>query len=380
MTRILFIAPGDNVHTWKWVGWFGKKYPGQIDLLPYQSHAPKDTLPEVLVHEPQIPRLRIASPVSWLQFGRVRELVRHVNPQLLHALWTYGPGIYAARSEHHPFVLSPWGSDITIYPNRPGIKGAIQRNLILEAVRKADRMTATSRFLADAIHALVPDRDSPDLFPYGVDTSIFSPDKAGNPLEFRWPDGAPEGPDSVTVGFFKALDPTYGPDHLIEAIASAAEQVPNVRCVIAGSGPMKNYLLNLAVSLDIADRICFPGHIPHSDIPRALAGIDIFAMPSRYEVFGVSAIEASAMEKPVIVTRKWGMVEVIEDGVTGLFIEPDDVNALAGHIVKLARHPELRSRMGAAGRKFVQEKFEFDKIMQSADEYCTRIIEGASVI
>jgi len=375
MTRILFIAPGDNSHTWKWVGWFGKKYPGEIDLIPYQAPAPAPMLPGVRILEPHIPPFRIASVASWTEIGHVRRIVHDINPRLLHVLWAYGSGTYGVRADFHPTILSPWGSEITIFPNRQGLKGAIQRRLILEALNKADYLTATSEFLADAINELAPGKMRPEIFPYGVDTSIFDPARIDNPYEFEWPEGCPSGADAVTVGFFKALKPKYGPEFLVEAIAEASKAVPGLRCVMTGSGELRDSLIELAKSLGVASRILFPGRIPYEDMPRALASIDIFAMPSRYEELGVAALEASSMKKPVIITRKWGMKEVAVDGETGWFIEPGDVKSLAGYIVNLAGDPALRATLGENGRRFVQENYEFEKIIQAADRYCTEIIE-----
>ncbi len=378
MTKILYIAPGDNPHTWKWVGWFGRKYPGEIALLAYQAGAPKEMVPGVEIIEPHVPQFRIASVVSWSEIGRVRRLVSEIRPKLLHVLWAYGSGTYGARADFHPTILSPWGSEITVFPHGSGLKGAIQRRLILEALQKADRLTATSRFLAQAIHELVPERDEPELFPYGVDTSIFDPEKVAGPLEFEWPPGAPAGTDAITVGFFKALKPKYGPEFFVEALAKAAKEVPGIRAVMAGSGEMRKGLTELAGRFGIENRIVFPGRISYFDMPRALKAVDIFAMPSRYEELGVAALEASSMRVPVIVTRKWGMVEVAQEGVTGCFIEPGDVDALAEHLVRLSRDPTLRLKMGNAGREFVRADFEFETIMRSADRYCDRLIDEFS--
>jgi len=375
MTRILFIAPGDNSHTWKWVAWFGKKYPGEIDLIPYQAPAPPAMLPGVRILEPHIPPFKIASIASWTEIGRIRRLARDVNPGLLHALWAYGSGTYGARADYRPTILSPWGSDITVFPKRQGLKGSIQRRLILEALNNADYLTATSNFLADAIHNLAPEKPRPDIFPYGVDTSIFDSARIDRKYEFDWPEGCPTGEETVTVGFFKALKPKYGPEFLIQAIAEASKTVPGLRCVMAGSGELRDSLEKQAEALDVSNRIIFPGRIPYEEMPCAIASIDIFAMPSRYEELGVAALEASSMKKPVIITRKWGMKEVAVDGETGYFIDVGDVKSLAGYLLKLAGDPELRETLGENGRRFVQENYEFEKIMQSADRYCSEIID-----
>jgi len=375
MTRILFIAPGDNPHTWKWVGWFGKKYPGEIALLPYQAPAPKEKLPGVKILDPWIPQFKIASLASWQEVGRVKRAVHEIKPGLLHVLWAYGSGTYGARSQYKPTVLSPWGSEITVFPHNPGLKGAIQKNLIVEALNKADYLTATSDFLADAIHKLVPDREVPEIFKYGVDTSIFDPEKVDDPLKFSWPDGAPLGDRVTTLGFFKALKPKYGPDFLLDSLGMVALKLPGIRLVMAGTGAMKDHLLEQAKKLEIENRICFPGRIKYEDMPRALAAVDIFVMPSRFEELGVAALEASAMKKPVIITRKWGMAEVAVHEVTGYFIAPGDIDLLADYIYKLAEDVILRKKFGEGGREFVKKNFEFDRIMESADRFCTEIIE-----
>ncbi len=378
MTRILFIAPGDNSHTWKWVSWYGRKYPGEISLLPYQAPAPEEMLPGVKILDPFIPPFKIASVSSWTEIGRVKRLVHEIRPKLLHVLWAYGSGTYGARSDYKPTILSPWGSEITIFPNQKGLKGMVQRRLIVEALGKADYLCATSKFLASAINELVPDKPSPDIFSYGVNTSVFDPDRVTDKFEFKWPDGAPLGDRTVTVGFFKALKPKYGPEFLVDAIAMASRVIPGIRCVMAGSGDMKDQLVEQARKLGIVDRIVFPGRIPYEDMPKALNSIDIFAMPSRYEELGVAALEASAMRVPVIVTDRWGMKEVMIDGVTGVFIGMGDTEKLAENLIELSNNPTLRLELGKAGREFVKEKYEFDKIMEASDEYSTRIIEEYS--
>jgi glycosyltransferase involved in cell wall biosynthesis len=176
-----------------------------------------------------------------------------------------------------------------------------------------------------------------------------------------------------------ALRPKYGPDFLVEAIAIAAGDIPGIRCVIAGAGEMRAKLIEQAKILGVENRIVFPGRIPYPDMPEAMKGVDIFAMPSRYEELGVAALEASAMRKPVILTGTWGMREVAIDGETGYFIEPGDVDALAGFLVKLGRDAELRHKLGGAGREFVKANFEFERLMETADRYCAGIAGGSSI-
>ena len=244
----------------------------------------------------------------------------------------------------------------------------------MEALEKADYLSSTSKFLAGEISSLDPKHREPELLPYGVDTSIFDPDKV-TPTEFPWPEGAPKGLGTITIGFFKALEMTYGPDLLITAIAAAKEKVPGIRCVLGGSGKLLSELKKWAENLQIADRVYFPGRIAYGDMPRALAAIDIFVMPSRMEALGVAALEASAMRKPVIATGKWGIPEAVKAGTTGSLVRMEDLEDLTREIVRLSLNSELRELMGERGRAFVKENYQHEKIMEIADQYCRSLTE-----
>jgi len=92
-----------------------------------------------------------------------------------------------------------------------------------------------------------------------------------------------------------------------------------------------------------------------------LARLDIFAMPSTYEGFGVAAIEAAAMEVPVVASNVYGIPDVVDDGVTGLLVPPKDVSALAQALRSLIADEERRRQMGRAARAFVAERYSWEK-------------------
>jgi glycosyltransferase involved in cell wall biosynthesis len=94
-----------------------------------------------------------------------------------------------------------------------------------------------------------------------------------------------------------------------------------------------------------------------NDPERYLAAADIFCLPSHREGFGLSVIEAAACELPAVVTDIYGLTDAVQEGITGLRVPPSDPVALSGALCRLLEDSDLRSRMGAAGRRRTIEQF-----------------------
>jgi glycosyltransferase involved in cell wall biosynthesis len=138
-------------------------------------------------------------------------------------------------------------------------------------------------------------------------------------------------------------------------------QEPRTRLLLAGDGPERERLRRLAVKLGLRERTEFLGDIAHEQVPATLARLDVFAMPSTYEGFGVAALEAEAMEVPVVASAIYGLPDVVDDGVTGLLVPPKDVPALAQAILRLLSDEDERRRMGVAARAFVAERYSWQE-------------------
>jgi glycosyltransferase involved in cell wall biosynthesis len=166
------------------------------------------------------------------------------------------------------------------------------------------------------------------------------------------------------------LSPEKGFEHLLRAVAMLRDRGVDATLVLAGEGPSRPELERLASQLGVAQHVQFLGDLAHEDVPAALQAMDIFAMPSTWEGFGVSAVEASAMELPVVASNIHGIPDVVVDGETGLLVPPREPQALANALERLAGNPELRRRMGAAGRAFVAAHYRWeDNAAQMAKLY-----------
>ena len=127
---------------------------------------------------------------------------------------------------------------------------------------------------------------------------------------------------------------------------------------LLGDGPDRSDLERLRDVLGVADNVTFEGDV--HDVDDRLRDSDVFVLSSHSEGLPISVLEAMAAGLPVVATRAGGIPELVEDGVSGLLVPPDDVQALAGALTTLIGDRELRAAMGSAGRRRVEDQFSLD--------------------
>jgi len=187
-------------------------------------------------------------------------------------------------------------------------------------------------------------------------------------------------PDDLAIGWVGRLDRKKRVEDVLRAAALVRTRVPNARLILIG-GPdafMPEYeaeLRTLARDLGIGDIVRFLGDRP--DVPRVLAGLDVFVWLARGEGMPHVIAEAGAARLPVIATRDNGTLEQIEDGVTGLFVPHQDPAAVADTIARLAADGALRRRLGAALRDTVEHRFATDVIVPQWEALFDEVIAEA---
>jgi glycosyltransferase involved in cell wall biosynthesis len=341
--RAVYLADAPYVHTRRWLEHFaGAGW--DVHVISFREA----TIPGVNVHH--IEGLERAGKARYLAHApRIRRLVRELRPDLVHALHLTSYGFLAALCEQHPKVASVWGRDVMAVASSTPFHTFLTRY----ALSRADHVTATGPRLAEATLRYAPAGKPVTVVPYGIDLDTFKPAK-------REPTG-----DVVVVGSVGRLSPEKGLDVLLTAIAQLARSRVNVRLLIAGDGPDRRKLESLSGRLALEDRVEFRGEVEHASVHRVLGEMDIFGMPSIEEGFGVAALEASAMELPVVASDAHGIPDVVRHERTGLLVAPGDPSALADAIERLASDARLRGELGRAGRSFVAERYRWqDNVVQ----------------
>ena len=173
----------------------------------------------------------------------------------------------------------------------------------------------------------------------------------------------------VTVGVAARLAPVKGIKYLIEAVKA----LDNVRLVIAGDGPEKERLENLARNESLLDRVTFTGWV--DDIARTMSTWDIYAQPSVAEGLGIAALEAMSLGIPVVASDVGGLREIVVNGKTGFLVPPEDSAQLAAHLKELACNEELRGAMGEAARVRATEKFSRERESQALQSAYQKLLD-----
>ena len=179
-----------------------------------------------------------------------------------------------------------------------------------------------------------------------------------------------ETPVIVTVG---RLARQKAPENFLQAAASVSREVPGVRFLVVGDGPLKSRLQALAEHLGIATSVQFLGF--REDVPLILRAADIFALFSRWEGLPLTILEAMAAERPVVATAVDGNVEAVQHGRTGLTSPAEDIDQFAKNLTTLAREPDRARKMGTAGRRLVEERFCVERMARQLSDLYQRLDE-----
>jgi glycosyltransferase involved in cell wall biosynthesis len=166
---------------------------------------------------------------------------------------------------------------------------------------------------------------------------------------------------TLVVGFVGRFSPGKGHEEFLEAASRLNKKYNNIRFLVVGEASYgeKAYeqrIRSMCKSLKLDGVVLFAGF--RRDIPDLMAAFDVFAFPSHAEAFGLVLIEAMAMERPVVSTNCDGVLDIVVDGVTGLYVNPRNAIQLANAIEKLGTDGELREKMGKNGRRRVEELFD----------------------
>lgn len=309
------------------------------------------------------------------------------------------PVVAAARWLRKPVVLQPevngelsgevftWGK-----PWGNGVAGLVVREAASwrrGCLNDADAFVAMSRRIADECRECFVRESRIHLVPHGVDRNRFHPLRPDARTERR----ASLGLEGRTwIAYTGRLLRGKGLERLVDAFATIHRDIPRTGLLLVGSGDDQPLSIEAELKervrhLGLPDAVRFTGRV--DDVETYLQAADIFAFPSEYEALGLSLIEAAACGLPCVGARTGGIVDVIEDGASGILVPPGDTEALTGALSRLVNEAPLRAAYGQRGVTRVRDAFDaqrtlvryralFDEVARQHRDRSARAVGGSA--
>ncbi|MBL7932133.1 MAG: glycosyltransferase [Bacteroidia bacterium] len=352
--KILLLADIASSHTQKWaialadqgchVGIFSLNHSNNAWYESHQNikvlrQASGKKLPDIL-------------PAKLGYFFKRKELLNTIHlfgPDILHAHYASSYGFIGAISRFKPFFISAWGSDVFEFPKR----SILHKWLLKWTLKKADKLFSTSLALRDQMKMYTSKQI--EVVPFGVNTHYFKPSLHSTPhLKLR-------------IGIVKGMEDIYGIEIALQAVRLVQSCLPllHFELHLVGGGSRIDHYKKLCEEYNIADKVVFAGKVPHSEVLSHHQCFDMFLnLTIVDESFGVSVLEAMACEKPVIVSKVPGMIEIVKPG-TGIIIEKENPQELAKAIIRLSSSKAQRQSLGKNAREHVVKNYQFRENLSS---------------
>ncbi|MGV3721327.1 MAG: glycosyltransferase family 4 protein, partial [Actinomycetota bacterium] len=217
-------------------------------------------------------------------------------------------------------------------------------------LRSASGVAVVSGYLREYVREAGVPEERIHVTPNAIDPAQFDPERIdGGEVRARY---GLEG--KTVIGFAGSFTKWHGLDLLIRAAAELMAEFPEVHLLLVGDGARRQESEAMTAELGISERTVFTGKVPHAEMPRFMAAMDLGVMPAS-NVYGspMKVFEYMAMGCPPVAPRFGPLEEAIADGETGLLFEPGSAASLQGRLRKLLADPEGRRAVGAAARRRV---------------------------
>lgn len=292
------------------------------------------------------------------------DLVHELNPVFsFRSLAFAGTGIPVVLGPYSSRWLDPPGGSWLIRLSRrfwTAVKNFVvsqqqklASGILLSTPAALNNVTRAKRFLGRMF-----------VLPPGLDTETFSP-------------GGEASSAAPAVLFLANVCARKGVFELLEAFARISNRLPAARLIVAGGGDDLALLKERVATAPYRDRVEFAGHVSRDQVPGMMRRASVYCLPSHGEPFGISAIEAMACGKPLVVTRSGGPAFIVSDA-GGRRVPLGDIGALADALFELLSNPELCRSMGAYNRRVAEQKYAWPVVGAHLEGIYARVLGLAS--
>lgn len=327
-------------------------FPNRVDRLAIPSGRLR-TLQGILLWSRRVAVLARSTDASFIWCGNIK-------PAAYPAKWTM-------ERTGTPFGILLHGGDLLILQHQVH-QSTVKRKTAAALLGSAAVLVANSDWTRDRCLTLLSELDidaTPDrvrVVPLGADHEFFRPGLDTREVRARY--GLGEGRWLLSVA---RLSRHKGIDTVLQALARLRTRYPDLHYAVVGTGEEQAALAAEAKELGVADRVRFLTGVPDRDLPALYNTAEVYLgvsrlMEQRVEGFGISLAEASACGLPVVAGRSGGIPAAVRDGETGLLVDAESAAAVSEALSRLLDDPELRARLGAAGRRAVESRYNWDRV------------------
>ena len=355
--EVVVISPHDNgfAISERWDGIriirFPYFFPLKYQRLCYGAGIPQN-VKRNLIAKIQIPLFIISEIIFSLW------VIKKLKMDIIHAHWSLPQGLTGLICKNVlkvACVTTLHGSDIH------GLRYPILKSLNAKIIKNSDICTANSGATAEMAGDFFK-AGKIEIVPMGVDPDFFSRPGNAGALRMR---GENDERIILYVGRFIDLK---GVDYLIRALPGVLEKYPKTKCLLVGSGPMKDGLISLSKRLNLENKVIFKDKVSQEKLINIYSTANIFILPSiinkkkQTEGLGVVLLEAMACGIPVVGSNVGGIPDIIKDGETGLLTRQKDPDDIAEKVIKLLSDEKLRDKVVENGLNLVRQNFSWEII------------------
>lgn len=305
---------------------------------------------------------RFHTPISLISASRKEiknfDVVHiHGTRSILHI-----PIYYYIKKYNIPYILQAHGSVLPIF-QKQRLKKIFDLFFGYKILKDVSKVIALTKTEAEQYKKIGVAENKIEIVPNGIDLSEYDnlPEKGEFRRKYKIED------KEKIILYLGRIHRIKGIDLLVKAFAGLIKELDDVRLIIAGPDDGFSSTLKRQIGdLKIGDKILFTGPLYERDKLKAYVDADVYVLPSVYEIFGITVLEACACGTPVIVTDRCGIADVV-DGKVGYVVEYDK-DQLRDALLKILSDGGLRIRFGEEGRKLARDEFGWDKIVKKIEE------------
>lgn len=311
--------------------------------------------------------------LSWAKFYVTPSIMKHVRKEIKHfdLIHMHNYRSFQNIVVHHyakkhgvPYVLQAHGSLPRIMAKQK-LKWIYDMFFEYRLLRDASKVIALTEMEAQQYRDMGSPEEKIEVIPNGIDLSEYNdlPERGA----FKRKYGIGEGERLIL--YLGRIHKIKGIDLLIEAFAKLLKMLDDVKLVIAGSDD--GYLSTckgLVAQFGVEREVLFTGPLYGRKKLEAYVDADICVSPSRYEIFGITVLEACACGRPVIGTRVGGLQDIIAHRKTGLLVKPNDVKELSNALLNVLRHYGEAEEMGREATRFIASLFSIEKVVNKLEK------------